>query len=209
MDSKVGRIYLGHPGVDRHHLMIQDSDFFFPSSLFHTLMLSSHQSTQFKWFLMHSCWASNDPCNLCSSSHSCQAYIDSHNLGGSSWPDTPSQPLTPSLPAPSCRHTVIIWVWRWTSSQRSSDLRYALGGHSHASWEMHSKTAIERRCKCNCRQWVSKVGDAVGSHVRARFVNHSDAPMKLVWRINRRPWSSKIGAVLVGGGSRAESLSIG
>jgi len=60
MASATESIYLGDPGVDRHHLIIRNTHAFFP----------------------------------CSWSHPCWAFIDPHNLCGSSWPGIPSYPLT-------------------------------------------------------------------------------------------------------------------
>jgi len=68
MDSATGSIYLGDPGVDRHHRIIRNTHCIFPSSWTyallpsfrrstqfvdpHALSQSVHRSTQFVWFIM-------------------------------------------------------------------------------------------------------------------------------------------------------------
>jgi len=69
MDWATGSIYLGDPRVDRHHLIKQRTTHcIFLSSWSHALLPSFHRSTQFVWFLKHSCRAFIDPRNLCGSS---------------------------------------------------------------------------------------------------------------------------------------------
>ena len=68
MDSATGSIYLGDPGVDRHHRIVRNTHCIFPSSWTyapspsfrkstqfvdpHALLQSVHRSTQFVWFIM-------------------------------------------------------------------------------------------------------------------------------------------------------------
>jgi len=70
--------YLRDPGVDRHHLIIRNTHYIFPSSLPHTLLPRFDRSYRFVWFLTHSSWA----------------FINPHTLCGSSWPGMPSYFLT-------------------------------------------------------------------------------------------------------------------
>jgi len=78
MDSATGSIDSGNLREDRHHHLIRNTHSIFHSSWSHALLPSFHRSTQFVWFLTHSCQALIDPCNLC----------------GSSWIGIPSYPLT-------------------------------------------------------------------------------------------------------------------
>jgi len=78
MDSAIGRIYLGDPGIDTHHWIIRNTHPMSSSSLFYALLPRFHRSTQFVWFFTH-----------CS-----QAIIYPHNVCGLSWSGTPSYPLT-------------------------------------------------------------------------------------------------------------------
>jgi len=52
MDTVTGSIYLAGPGVDRHHLIIQNTHSIFPSSWSHAFLQSIYRSTQFVWFIM-------------------------------------------------------------------------------------------------------------------------------------------------------------
>jgi hypothetical protein len=94
MDSAMGSIYLGDTGADRHHLIIQrNTHSIFPSSWSHALLSSIHRSTQFVWFVMHSCAAFIDPPKLCAFLH----------LGSL------SHPLTLFLPS-SSQHRSVSWI---------------------------------------------------------------------------------------------------
>jgi len=77
-DSATGSTDLEDPTLDRHRHIIRNTHSIFPSSWSHSLLPSFHISTQFVWFLMHSCQAFIDPCNFCRSS----------------WPGISSYPLT-------------------------------------------------------------------------------------------------------------------
>jgi len=73
-----GSIYLGDPGVDRHHLIKQfNPHCIFHSSWSHALLPSCHGSMQFVWILKHSC----------------RAFIDPRNIRGSSQPGSRPHPL--------------------------------------------------------------------------------------------------------------------
>jgi len=90
MDSATESIHLRKPGVDRRHHIIRNTYCIFPSPWSHTLLPSFHGSTQLVWFL----------------THSCQAFWDSLNVCGVSWPCKHSYPLTLSLRSPSQNHYV-------------------------------------------------------------------------------------------------------
>jgi len=78
MDWVTGSTYLGDPGVDRHHLIIPEARSIFRSFGPQALLQTIYRSTQFVWFLMHSCLA----------------FIDAHSLGGSSKLCRHSYPVT-------------------------------------------------------------------------------------------------------------------
>ena len=62
MDSATGSIHLGDPGVDRHHLIIQNTHCIFPSSSCNALLPSFCRSTQFVWFTIGDhLYISSDP----------------------------------------------------------------------------------------------------------------------------------------------------
>jgi hypothetical protein len=55
MNRVTGSIYLGDPGVDRHHLILSYNEIHtlsFPALGSHTLLQSFHRATQFVWFLV-------------------------------------------------------------------------------------------------------------------------------------------------------------
>jgi len=58
-------LYFRHYLVDRHHFIIQKSQSMFSTIWLNKLLQKFHQSTQFLWFLMHSCWDMIDLCNQC------------------------------------------------------------------------------------------------------------------------------------------------
>ena len=58
--------------------------------------------------------------------------------------------------------TVIERVWRCTWRPRSSQLRDALGGHNHATLEMHWEAEIQSTERCTWRPSSSEFGDALG-----------------------------------------------
>jgi len=52
MDSATGSIYLGDPGIDRHHHIIQNTHSIVPRAWLHALLPSVHRSTQLVWYIM-------------------------------------------------------------------------------------------------------------------------------------------------------------
>ena len=91
MDSATWSIYLEVPGVDRHHLIIQNTHSIFPSSWSHALLPSIHRSTQFVWFIMAR--------YLFLSSHPHPTHLE------------PEPPLSLGFPLHPIRGAVEWWSW--------------------------------------------------------------------------------------------------
>jgi len=164
MDSARGSTYLWDPGVDRHHLIIQNTHSIFPSSSSHALMPS---------FV--------DLCNLCGSSRTVvkHSYIHAicvvqHGRGSLHilWPSSKLRDalggrnrasLEIHLEAVTERGWRCIWMpWR-------SEFRDTHEGCDWASSEMHWDAVIERGWRCTWRTWSCEFGDALGGHDRANL----------------------------------------
>jgi hypothetical protein len=52
MDWATGSMHFEDPGVDRHHLIIQNTSSIFPSSWSHAILPSFHRSKQYVWFIV-------------------------------------------------------------------------------------------------------------------------------------------------------------
>ena len=165
-DWATGSIDLGDPGVDRHHFLIRNTHSIFPSCWSHALLLSFDWSTQFVWFL----------------THSFRAFIDPHNLCGSSWPGSLSH------------------LWARTAQSHKFPLDVARGA-GECWWSalcflalLYHHTVIEPVSRCTLTPWLSEFGDALGGHDRANF----EVVAERVWRCTWSPWSIEIG--VFGGG---------
>jgi len=74
----------------------------------HALLLSFHCSTQFVWFLMHSCQAFIDSCNVCVVYHSC---IFLHSLSPTSYTLRAKTALSLHFPLDALRGAAECWWW--------------------------------------------------------------------------------------------------
>jgi len=112
MDRATGSIYLGVPGVDRHHLILQNTNSIFPSTSSHALSPSIQRSTQCVYFVYWPGTTSYTPSHvLCSWSQNCsfsQITFGCHERWGGVL-------VMGSLPSsPTVYHTVMVWTSRCT-----------------------------------------------------------------------------------------------
>jgi len=141
--STTGSIYLAHPQVNRHHLIIRNKHSIFPSSWSHALLLNFYGSTRFGWILVHSC----------------QAFTDPHIVCCSSWPGIPSNTLTLFLHSLSQTRSLsripfgcharcggVLMISCLPSSSTISP------HHDRVNSEIHSKAMIEQIWRLTWRQ---------------------------------------------------------
>jgi len=129
MDWATGSIYLGDPGVDRHHLIIWNTQSIILSYWSQACLPSFHISMQFVRFL----------------TLSCRTFIDPRNLCGCLWPGTPSYPLTLFLHSSSQNRSFSPIAFRCRESSTISP---------HRDWVssvMHLEAEIEWTQTCTSR----------------------------------------------------------
>jgi len=159
MDSATESIHLGDPGVDRHHRIIRNTHFFFPSSWSHAPLPSFHGSTQFVWFIMAG-----------------YPFISSHPL--------PTllelEPLFPTN-SPFGYHARCGGVLMMGCLPSSSTVS---PHHDRVNLEMHSEAVIELVWTYTWRLRSSEFGDAPGG--RDREIHLEDV-IERVWTCTLRP----------------------
>ena len=180
-DGLTYREYIfGRPRVDRHHLIIQTTHFTNPSSWSQTYLLSLERSTQCVWFLMHTC----------------RDFIDLHNLCGSSWPGTPSYPLTlllcsssqiPSflrIPFGCCETCGGVWMLGCQPSSSAISPH-----HDYVNSEIYLETLIDKVWGCTWKWRSSWLRDALGGCDWTSLEMHLEAMHEQVWRCT---WTAMI-----------------
>jgi len=156
------RVYFRDSGVDGHDRSIRNSHSFFPSSWSHQLLPIVHRSTQFAWFL----------------THSCQVFLDARNLCGSSWLGIPSNPVTLFLHSSSQNGSVSRILFKCHARGGGVVMTGCLASSSTVSPHndqvnlvMHSEAVMVR----NCRLLPSEFGDTLGGRDRPSVGTHFEA----------------------------------
>jgi len=169
IDSASGSIYLGEPGVVRHHFIIRNTDSSFPRSLPHALSPSIRRSTQSVWLLMHSC----------------EVFIDPPNLCALSWPVIPSYYLTLFLHSVSVKRSLsqIPFVYHMRCGRvyiiRCLPSSTALSSRlDWLDWRMHSEGVI----KWTWRPYLITFGYPLGGSDRVSLEMHMKAVIMWTWR---------------------------
>jgi len=190
MDLATECLYLGDHGVDRHCLILWNTHSVFPNSWSDTLLQRFHKSTQYVLFLMRSCRAFIEVCNLRGSllpgsiSHLHARNTLSHKLSlDVMWGAAECWWWTVWLIAPSFHRIASEWVWSCTSTQWSRELRDALGGHYLVNLEMHLEAMIKQVGRCTLGPWSCRLA----GHARAGSQIHLESVTQWDWSTWR--WS--------------------
>jgi hypothetical protein len=131
-DSATGSVYLEDPGVDWHHLNIQNTHSIIPSSRSHALLLSLHGSKKLVWFIMVRVPSYPLTLFICSlSQNGCYSWIPfgCHARCGSVW----GWLVCVLDPAFLC--TGIEQVWRCILRPWSTEFGTTHGGRDCTNWE--------------------------------------------------------------------------
>jgi len=130
MDQAMGSIYQGEPRVDRHHLIICNTQFIFPSSWSHALLPSFQWSTQLVLYLTAG-----------------YRFISSDPLSMLLEPELLFLTNTLRMGWELCHFTK-----PWLCEHGD-----VLGSRDRSSLEMHLKAEIERVLRCSWRPWLCEL----------------------------------------------------
>jgi len=165
MDSATGSIYFGDPGVDRHHLVIQNTHSILPS--FEVRLKMTIEWTQGYTLTP---WSSK--------------YGDA--LGGRDQATLEMQFKHVIERRWMHLGAAIERVWRCTWRPRLSKFGDAIGSRDQAILEMHLEAAIEWLRRCIWKPRSSEFGDTLGGRDQASLEMHLEAIIERDWRSTRR-----------------------
>jgi len=140
MNCATGSICSGDPAIDRHHLILWNTESMFLRPWSQLLLPSFHWSTQLLWFVIHCCRAIIEPCNVYVSSPLCtDSYTATLHLLSSS------------------QNWALSWSLFGCHVSSAISLQY-----NYVNIEIHLEAVIEQVGCGSCRLKSSKLRDVLG-----------------------------------------------
>lgn len=171
MGPATGSICLGDHRIDRHHLIIKNTQSIIPSSWSQALLPSIHRFTHNVWF-----FKASDPSNL-------SRFLPTL--------------LSPELLFLSNLLRMLRELHRFTALC-SCQLRDAMGGYDQVSLEMELEAEIEETQRCTWQPWLNQFQDALQDHDQTSLERHMEAEIARTDKCTLRPSSTESGDALQG-----------
>jgi len=202
MDSATGSIYLGHPGLDRCHLIIWNTHFIYASSWSHALLPSFQRSMRLSGSsCTHMKRSSIDA--MCVVHH---GRVSHHIISPSSYAHRSRTTHSHKFPSETMRGATECSWWavchlappfhhsliEWTPSCTRRPWWSEYWGHQQACLEIHLEAVIEQVGRSPWWPWLCELG----GRDCASWEIHPKAVIEQVSRCGWRLWSKEFGDAL-------------